>query len=399
MKKGYNKKFKNKIVYLVSIIVLIIFLGVGSSYIFIRQKIYVAPRGNNLLNMNKNQVTPQDHEIEEEEKNNDIDDIKEERNRAKEEVKYEKQKGITNILLIGTDSRSVNEQSRSDSIIIATIDAINKNIKLTSIMRDSYVNIKGYKSQKINASYAIGGPELLMDTIERNFNIKLDKYIIVNFWGFQDIVNAIGGIDINIKDYEIAEMNKFIGEVDKQKSPKIQKAGVQHLDGQQALAYTRIRHVGNGSYERNLRQREVLSVIVSKLKDTSVFQYPSLLSNILPHIKTNIEPTSIMNYVYTVYKFKPLEVKQLQIPLDELSEGRIYKGTWVFLLDKEQNGRVINDFIFKNTITKKEDLNLPGFKKKLNEYLRSERKANPTIKYENKDENIEPYESDHGGSL
>jgi len=174
---------------------------------------------------------------------------------------------------------------------------------------------------------------------------------------------------------------------------------LQHLDGQQTLAYTRIRHVGNGSYERNLRQRQVLSGIASKIKDTSIFQYPSLLSNILPHIKTNIEPASIMNYTYTIFKFKPLEVKQLQIPLTDLSEGRIYKGTWVFLMDREQNGRVLNDFVFKNTITQKENLNLADFKRKLNDYLRAERKVNRTVKYQEDKESIEPYESDHGQNL
>ena len=392
MNREPNKKYKKTIITLLTVAFFALLLIIGTSYFYIRHKIYVLPEQKKLNDKILNQYIGEENEGSEDE---EYDEYKIKKRSSKEEEKYEEQKGITNILLIGTDGRSLEERPRSDSIIVATIDDNNKNIKLTSIMRDSYVNIQGCKAQKINAAYALGGPELLMSTIEKNFKIKLDRYVLVNFWGFQDIIDGIGGIDIDIKDYEIKEMNKYIGEVSNNKSPKISKAGIQRLDGQQALAYTRIRHVGNGSYERNLRQRVMLSTIAIKLKDTSIFQYPSLLSKILPHIRTNIEPAAVLNYVYTAFSFKPLEVKQLQMPLTELSEGRMYKGSWVILMDKEQNADVLNDFIFRNASPDKEKINYTEYKRKINEYIRAERKANPTIKNENYREINEPLENDH----
>jgi polyisoprenyl-teichoic acid--peptidoglycan teichoic acid transferase len=290
---------------------------------------------------------------------------------------YEFKNGITNILLIGTDTRDLKENARADSIIIATIDSNNRKLKFTSIMRDTYVAIKNHSAQKINNAFAYGGPELLMDTIGRNFNLQLDKYIVINFHGFEDMIDALGGIEVDIKEYEIKEINKYIGELRGKKSPMIRRSGLQLLDGQQALAYSRIRKVGNGSYERTLRQRRVLTVLTQKLKTESAFNYPVLLSRLLPCMKTNIEPINLLNYGYTVSRIKPLEVAQLQIPVTELSEGRIYKGTWVMLMDAEQNSRVMNDFIFKDRVTTIEELDIKAFRIKLKEYLRAEMKINP----------------------
>lgn len=337
-------------------ILLIFVLSLGSYYMYIRNKVYnLEPKLEYEENYNE-----ENHNSEEAEK---IETPK-----KQEAPKYEEQKGITNILLIGTDARSLDENSRADSIIIATIDNNNKKLKFTSIMRDSYVSIYKHGEQKINSSYAFGGMPLLINTIEKNFNIKLDKYILVNFWGFQDIVDTLGGLDIDIKDYEVREINKYIGEVNENKSPPIEGSGFQHLDGQQVLAYTRIRKVGDGSYERNKRQREVLSLMANKLKDLSALQYVSLTNKITGYVKTNIEPVMIMNYAYTVSKFSPFKVEQLQIPLTELSEGRIYKGSWVFLMDKEQNADIMNKFIFEDKIVDGNSLDLGSFKRKLSKY-------------------------------
>jgi LCP family protein required for cell wall assembly len=261
---------------------------------------------------------------------------------------YKEQEGVTNILLLGTDGRTLNESSRSDSIIIATLDNNKKKIKYTSIMRDTYVQIKGHGEDKINSAFAYGGVKLLTDTIYRNFNMKIDKYIVVNFWGFEDIVNELDGIDVNIKEYEIKEINKYIGEVDEVKSPEIYHAGMQHLDGQQALAYSRIRKVGNGSYERTQRQRTVMTEVGKKIMNINPIQYPNMLKAILPYIKTNVEPIQLMNYAYTAYSMGSVEFEGLQLPANELCEGRIYRGSWVLLIDKEQNAKMLNDFIFKD---------------------------------------------------
>lgn len=357
---------------IILMLILIIILSIGVFYFYLRSNIYRAAK-----------VAPKP-EIEESKSNNE----------PEKEPVYEEAEGITNILLIGTDARALNENSRSDSMIIATIDNNNKEVRLTSIMRDTYVDIKGHGKQKINAAFAYGGGELLMGTLEKTFNIKLDKYVIINFSGFEGVVDAVGGLDINVKDYEVNEINKFIGETDKFKSPLITKDGYQHLDGQQSLAYARIRHVGNGVYERDERQRAVVSLLLHKLKTTSVFNYPALLSKFMPCVKTNVEPAFFLSYAYTVSKFKPLKVEQLQIPLTELSEGRIYNGSWVFLMDKEQNASILNDFVFKSIIPDKKKLDYSSFKRAINKYLSEEVKREPESVPAG-DLKKEPYESNH----
>lgn len=290
-----------------------------------------------------------------------------------EEIKYNEEKGVTNILLIGTDGRSLKEAARSDSIIIATVDGRSQKIKFTSIMRDTYVKIPNHGEQKINAAFAYGGAELLMRTIKDNFGFSLDKYIVVNFQGFEDIIDAMGGLEIDVKKYEIAEINKYIGEIRQNKSPKLTKEGVQKLDGQQALAYSRIRKVGNGSYERSERQRVVLTEIFQKAKGISPLKYTLVANALLKNVKTNIEPSNLFNYGYTYYKFENPKYEQLQIPVNELSEDRIYgdKG-WVILTDTEQNGQILKNFIFEDKTPDKGTFNYTSFKNAMKVYRNKE---------------------------
>ncbi len=332
-KKQMSKK--TKIIITISIILALLVGSVVFGYFYVRSKIY---------------------------SNSDISDIT-------TEDSFEEVPGITNILLIGTDARDLNERARSDSIIIATIDNNTKKLKLSSIMRDTFVDIPGYGEQKINAALALGGPELLMKTIKENFNFTLDKYVMVNFWGFEDIIDGIGGIEVDVKDYEIPEINKFIGEVRDVKSPPLTTPGLQHLDGQQALAYARIRKVGNGSYERTERQRRVLDILAEKMMDVSVVKYPGLLYDLLPSVKTNIEPLTLLNYAYTVSKFGELKFEQLQIPATELSQGGLYRNKgWVLLIDKEQNGKILNDFIYNDKPYSSEDIDKDHFNSVMADY-------------------------------
>lgn len=355
-KKQMSKK--TKIIITISIILALLVGSVVFGYFYVRSKIY---------------------------SNSDISDIT-------TEDSFEEVPGITNILLIGTDARDLNERARSDSIIIATIDNNTKKLKLSSIMRDTFVDIPGYGEQKINAALALGGPELLMKTIKENFNFTLDKYVMVNFWGFEDIIDGIGGIEVDVKDYEIPEINKFIGEVRDVKSPPLTTPGLQHLDGQQALAYARIRKVGNGSYERTERQRRVLDIVAEKMMDVSVVKYPGLLYDLLPSVKTNIEPLTLLNYAYTVSKFGELKFEQLQIPATELSQGGLYRNKgWVLLTDKEQNGKILNDFIYNDKPYSSEDIDKEHFNSVMANYnaLNNEYKqqhGEPTHIEENDDE-------------
>lgn len=288
-----------------------------------------------------------------------------------DERNYEEVDGISNILLIGNDARSLDEKSRSDAILILSIDNINKNLKLVSIMRDSYVDIPGYGEQKINHAFAYGGAELLKNTIEKNFNLKLHDYGIINFNGFQELVNSIGGLDVDVSEKERVEMNKFIPEVNPKDPHLVKKAGLQHLDGQQVLSYSRIRKIGNGDYDRTERQREVISLIIDKLKDTNVLKYPMLASKLFPYVKTNMDITDILNYAYTVYKIQNYKPQQMLIPVPEITSPKVLgdKG-WVVLMDIKQNAQIMHDFIFQDKMYNSNNLDYDSFKRAMEEYKR-----------------------------
>ncbi|MFU0824679.1 LCP family protein [Clostridium sp.] len=285
------------------------------------------------------------------------------------EGNYKEVDGITNILLLGSDARTLDEQARADAILILSIDNIHKNLKLVSIMRDSYVKIPGHGEQKINHAYSIGGVELLTQTIEENFNIRLDNYSIINFNGFQQLIDSIGGLDLDVSSIEMNEMNKFIPEVNPEDPHLVQNPGLQHLDGQQVLSYARIRKVGNGDYDRTKRQREVISAIIDKLKDTNILKYPLVASKLFPYIKTNTDIGEILNYAYTVYKINNFTPEQILIPVPEITESKILKNKgWVLLMDIEQNAKIMNDFIFNNIKYDTKDLDMDSFRMAMEKY-------------------------------
>ncbi|MDZ7542580.1 LytR family transcriptional regulator, partial [Clostridium perfringens] len=169
----------------------------------------------------------------------------------------EKSKEIRNIALFGIDAPE-GDVGRSDSIMILTLDSVHNKLKLTSIMRDSYVNIPGRGLDKINHAYAFGGPELAVRTLNENFDLNIKEFMAVDFTSLPTIIDKLGGVTINIIPEEISHI------------PGITSAGNQVLNGKQALAYSRIRYASGGDYKRTERQRTVVDAIFNKLKDTTL---------------------------------------------------------------------------------------------------------------------------------
>ncbi|WP_052447362.1 LCP family protein [Clostridium polynesiense] len=291
-------------------------------------------------------------------------------NTKEEELHLDEVKGITNILLIGSDARPGENVSRADSIMILTIDNVHKKIKTTSIQRDSYVKIPGHSEQKINAAFAYGGPQLLEKTIENNFKLKIDNYVIVNFEGFKSIIDTLGGIDVEVKANEINELNKFILDAGGSEADFIKNPGYQHLNGSQSLSFSRIRKVGNGTTaERDNRQRMVVSRLVDKLKETSPLKFPKILSSTLPYVKTNLGMTTILNLAYTAYSINNSNIESLSIPVEQLTWGGEYtnKG-WVFIMDKEQNSKILKEFIFDDKTPNPKEFDYSAFRRSLAPY-------------------------------
>lgn len=272
--------------------------------------------------------------------------------KQKEEAQYEEQHGIINILMVGLDGRNgIDDGSRTDSIILATINTNTKSIKLTSFMRDMYVKIPNYGQNKINAAYAYGGADLLIKTINTNFNLNVQNYVSIDFSAFQGLVDALGGVDVEVKDYEVDEINYYIKEADwSNPDPDyISGPGYQHLSGAQALSYCRIRYVGNSDYERTERQRKVLSLLIQKARGTNVTKLPELFKTLIPYIKTNIPTTKLMNIGYTAYKFGDTEIGTLRIPAAGLFKEATVYDMAVLIPQVEKNALVLQDFIYSNT--------------------------------------------------
>jgi polyisoprenyl-teichoic acid--peptidoglycan teichoic acid transferase len=277
------------------------------------------------------------------------------------------QSGVDNIVLAGVDSRSKETASRTDSIMLATVDRSNKEVKLTSFMRDMFVPIPGYsKNYKINTAYFFGGPDLLIDTLNQNFNTNAQYYVTIDFSAFQALVDKFNGIDLNVKPNEVNEMNKYIKEANWSNPEYVETAGMQHLNGQQVLSYCRIRHVGNNDYERTERQRRVLTLLIQKVRKESIFSLPSLMSAILPYIKTNIPSSKLLAFGISAYKFSKTPVTTLRVPADGMYSSQSIGGQDVLVPDFQKNSDMLNQFIASSGLMKSE-AGVSGIKNTSNE--------------------------------
>ncbi len=253
----------------------------------------------------------------------------------------EKDKGVVNIALFGGDGRTDEDVSRSDAIMILSIDKTHKKIKLASIMRDTYVDIHGHGKTKLNHAYAHGGPELAIRTLNENFDLDIRDYAFVNFDSFEKLVNAVGGVDIDLNVAEVDEINKNVS------GSKIGGAGSNHLNGEQALAYTRIRKIGHGDYERTDRQRRVISELFEKGKAVKMSKYPELVDSLFPYVETSLSKMEIIKLgTYGVTNnIKTLE--QTRFPKDENSKGQFIGDIWYLVTDLEITTEDIHKFIYE----------------------------------------------------
>ena len=246
-------------------------------------------------------------------------------------------KDIVNILLIGQDKRPGEEVARSDSMIIATINKKTNSIKLTSLMRDMYVQIPGYDDNKINAAYALGGMDLLTEAVESNFLIEIDGCIEVDFAGFEKIIDEIGGIDIDLNRDEAYYLSRSSG-------LKFTE-GVNRLSGETALTYSRIRYVGNDDYERTERQRNVLVSVFEEIKDSNLKTLLEMANDILPLVTTNLTNTQILNLATKVMLMDVSDIETYRIPADGEFTPDTIKNMSVLVPDLPANRTLLKEYI------------------------------------------------------
>jgi polyisoprenyl-teichoic acid--peptidoglycan teichoic acid transferase len=258
---------------------------------------------------------------------------------------------IKNILLLGTDSRDPKaDPGRSDSMMIMTIDKKHSKLKLTSIMRDSLVNIEGYGQQKLTHAHAYGGALLTLKTINQNYDMNIKDYIQVNFFGLEKIIDYIGGVKVNVTAAEIQVANSYIDEMSsiENKTPThIIKAGLQDLNGIQAVGYSRIRYVGNSDFQRTERQRTVLTAVFKKLFSTNITSIPGVADAITPYIETSLKPDEMVSQATYILTHKMTNVEQSRVPYDDLYKGQVVKVLAVLVWDKEPTIKRMHQFIFE----------------------------------------------------
>lgn len=243
---------------------------------------------------------------------------------------------IINILLIGQDRRSHEGRSRSDTIILVTVNKPAGTLTLTSFMRDMYVPIPGRDDNRINVPYAVGGMNLLDATLKRNFGVNVDANVVVDFYGFIDMVDLMGGIEIELTEKEADYMNRnFSWDVDDGLDDEWNlTAGVQQLNGSQALSYARMRKVGNSDYERTERQRRVIAKLIEKAKSLSVAELNLMMQHALPLITTDMDDAQILSYAMDLFpRLKDLEVQTLRIPVDGGYKPEMIDGMSVLVPD------------------------------------------------------------------
>ena len=238
---------------------------------------------------------------------------------SKEEHEGKMVDGITNILLVGIDGTRIDKGNRSDSVMIATIDSKNKQLKITSIARDTYVYIPGHGEEKLTHAYAYGGIDLLKQVFKDNFDIDIDKYVAVNFILFIDVMDEIGGVTVDVKD---ACYQYYGDRKDKEPKKYITKPGVQRLNGYQALAFSRIRYT-DSAYARDNRHREVAQSVYDEFLKQDPMMYKKAADILLEHTKTNISPMEMIDLGFTVYNIKDSNIEQLEFPLEGHRNGHI----------------------------------------------------------------------------
>ena len=244
---------------------------------------------------------------------------------------------VINILLIGQDRREGESRARSDSMILCTVNRNTKSIILTSFMRDLYVQIPGYGSNRINASYVWGGMELLNQTLEQNFGIHVDGNVEVDFNQFSEIVDLLGGVPMDLREDEAKLINSEVGGT--------LVAGHQRLNGDQALTYARIRKLdADADFSRTNRQRKLINALLGEVKDSGLVTLLKLLDEVLPMVTTDMTNGEILGYAAKVFPMlSKAEITSQRVPADGAYSGAMINGMAVLVADMNKTRQMLRE--------------------------------------------------------
>lgn len=245
---------------------------------------------------------------------------------------------VTNILLLGIDGDG-GAQQRSDTIMILTLDGQNDVIKMTSILRDTYVSIPGRdRKTRINHAYAYGGAGLAMQTVESNFRIDLERYIGIDMDGLTVAVDGLGGVDLELSDAEAKQINKHV------KGSALTE-GMQHLSGAQATYYARIRKI-DSDFGRTGRQRKLMRVMLARFRELNPVAQYALITDTAPYLTTNYTESELLSVMLRAASLLKADMEEMSVPVAGSYRSRTIGGMAVLVPDIDKNCREMHRFIF-----------------------------------------------------
>jgi len=255
-----------------------------------------------------------------------------------------------NIAFFGVDRRTTSDFGNSDLIMIASVDLENHRVSLSSVMRDTYVKIYARGKNKINAAYLEGGPKLAIRTLNENFDLDIKDYVSVDFFGSAKIIQALGGVEIDVKPAEVEFMNNYLGEIagiDKIPAKFVASAGLQLLDGKQTVAYTRIRGVGRGDYDRIERQKTVMNAVAARFGEKGKEILPILIKDIYPNIETNLDFAKLFAIGNNLLQADTRSIEHARFPSDKMSRGIRVDSIWYLSTDLKATTQSMHNFMYK----------------------------------------------------
>lgn len=261
------------------------------------------------------------------------------------------QKNYTDILVMGVDSRELQLESQTDSIILVRVDNDNKKIMFISFSRDIYLNIPGFTENRLNEACVYGGPELVMKTINQAFDLNIKNYIVFDFKTAEKMIDLIGDVNVDIDKNELSEINSYISELnnissDDKKAGLLQHTGMQKLNGRQAVAYARLRPNKGSDFKRMERQKEIVNSLMQSVKKLKTDQILPLINNAFDTFYSNLSIAKISAIAMDTYKIKDqVEQQYLTIPTESSYKEVTLIEMRYIVIDLMKNEEAINKFL------------------------------------------------------
>lgn len=269
-----------------------------------------------------------------------------------ERLNVDKISDIINMAILGVDESS-EDTGRSDAIMIGTLDPIHKKLKITSIMRDTYVSIPGHGHDKINHAYSYGGPELTIKTLNQNFGLNITDYVKVNFKELVQVVDALNGVDIELSQEELNSLTEHLKSAynligSDPKAVKLNSDGTYHLDGYQALGYCRIRNTSHSDFDRTSRHRKVLNEMFNKVSAAGPKELVSMSKKLLPYVETSLSNKQILTLAANVLSIDTTTIEQERFPKDEYCNDAKINDIYYLWYDADYTEEQIFEYIFND---------------------------------------------------